>query len=108
MPAGVNVKAPVRLRYWPNFTRLLLTPHAMRISALWAEAPRSLLETARMLGIDQRFVFAFFSAAVESGYVDLPTVKPVRDTEEHPAGKVVHAHKRRGLLGRILQHLGAV
>lgn len=63
VPTGTDLTTPVFLRYWPCMTRLLLPPHALRIAALWAHQPHSLLQTAEVLKIPQRYVFAFYTAA---------------------------------------------
>jgi hypothetical protein len=63
VPDGTNLSQPIYLRRWPNFTRLVVTPYAMPIAALWVKQPRSLLDTANALNIPQRYVFAFYSAA---------------------------------------------
>jgi hypothetical protein len=63
IPEGTNLTQPIYLRRWPNFTRLVVTPYAMPIAALWIKQPRSLLDTANALNIPQRYVFAFYSAA---------------------------------------------
>ncbi len=77
VPEGTALNTPVRLIGWPNMTRLLLFPHCLRISALWAEKPASLLETARLLGIPQRFVFSFYSAADALGLIETVGETPV-------------------------------
>lgn len=63
LPAGADVHLPLRLRHWPNFTRIMVPPNAMRIAALMTSRPVSLSEVAKILGLPQRSVFAFFSAA---------------------------------------------
>ncbi|MCK5663978.1 MAG: hypothetical protein KAI17_10845, partial [Thiotrichaceae bacterium] len=63
VPNGIDLNKIIILPNWPNFTRLIVTPYALKISALWLEQPHSLLETAKILDIPQRYVFAFFSAA---------------------------------------------
>ncbi len=101
LPAGTSLTQPVFLRRWPNMTRLMLFPHAMRIAALWAEQPHSLLDTANTLGIPQRFVFSFYSATKALGMVAVSRCEA--DTPvEHAA---IKKSWRRGLLGRILGHL---
>lgn len=62
VPVGTNLQDPVVLLRWPNFSRLMLTPYALQITALWAESPYSLIETAKMLQIPQRYVFSLYSA----------------------------------------------
>jgi hypothetical protein len=39
-------------------------PHALRIAALWATRGASLIDTSRLLDIPQRYVFAFYNAAL--------------------------------------------
>ncbi len=47
---------------WPTLTRLASIPHALRIAALLYDHPYPLADAARLLGIEQRYVFAFYSA----------------------------------------------
>ncbi len=63
LPKGTDLNKNVILLHWPNFTRLVVTPYALKISALWMKKPLSLLDTAKKLEIPQRYVFAFYSAA---------------------------------------------
>jgi hypothetical protein len=63
IPRGTSLSQPIYLRHWPNFTRLVVTPYAMPIAALWIKQPRSLIDTSDALNIPQRYVFAFYSAA---------------------------------------------
>ena len=104
LPVGTSLRQPVFLRRWPNMTRLMLFPHAMRIAALWAEQPCSLLDTAKMLGIPQRFVFSFYSATKALG---LAIVVNRHATDSIVEPVAMKSNKRRGLLGRILNRLHA-
>ncbi|ABA56665.1 hypothetical protein Noc_0132 [Nitrosococcus oceani ATCC 19707] len=99
IPLGVPLDRPVCLKHWPNLTRLLLTPHAMRIAALWAVQPCSLMGTVATLQIPQRYVFAFFSALHSVGLVELEqiTVKKVPSS--------IPASHHQGILGRVLNRL---
>jgi hypothetical protein len=100
-PRGIDYNLPVYLEHWPNFTRLLITPHALRIAALLIQGPRTMLNIAETLNIHPQYVFVFISAAHSTGIagqarrsadilVQLPDVKP---------------SKGQGLLGRILNKL---
>jgi len=62
IPQGIDVTQPVYLRQWPNLTRLEVIPHSVQIAALLYENPRTLIDIANQLSIEQRYVFAFFSA----------------------------------------------
>lgn len=96
LPKGTDPASQVRLRHWPNFTRLTRTPHAMRIAALWAERGAGLGDTARLLGVPQRYVFAVYSAASALGLTELYE-KPVE------VSTAVEGHQHRGLFSRLLR-----
>ncbi|MES9944518.1 MAG: hypothetical protein ABW080_06150 [Candidatus Thiodiazotropha sp.] len=101
LPEGTSLTQPIFLRRWPNFTRLEVTPYAFAIAALWAEQPRSLLDTARHLQIPQRYVFAFYSAARSLQLAG--ETRRAADTLIQP--QEITASKQRGLLGRLLDRL---
>jgi hypothetical protein len=63
LPAGTAVHGRVYLARWPNLTRLVEVPHALRVAALWLAQPVSPAFTAQALAIRQRYVFAFYGAA---------------------------------------------
>jgi hypothetical protein len=69
LPVGTDVNKVFFLKSWPNMTRLQPSPFALRIAALWATRGASLLETARILDIPQRYVFAFYNAALATDIV---------------------------------------
>ena len=101
VPAGTSLDTPVFLKRWPNMTRLLLFPHALRIAALWVDQPRSLLDTAETLNIPQRHVFGFYSAAHALGLA--ATSQRAVDTLIEPAP--LQKNSRRGLFGSIVNRL---
>jgi hypothetical protein len=101
VPEDIDLNRPVYLRNWPNFTRLLVFPHALRIAALLSEQPRSLLNVAEALNIRQQYVFAFFSAARALGLAD----QAMRQSESLIAPPPVEPKKNTGLLRKILQRL---
>ncbi|GAB6141982.1 hypothetical protein JCM14076_27110 [Methylosoma difficile] len=100
-PLGIDIDTPVYLKRWPNFTRVLVTPHAMRIAALLIQGPRRLDNVAKVLNIKPQYVFIFISAACALGIagqvkreadvlLELPPISP---------------NKNQGLLSRILSKL---
>lgn len=101
VPDDIDLSRPVYLRHWPNFTRLLMFPNAMRIAALLSEQPRSLLDVAETLDIRQQYVFAFFSAARALGLAD----QAIRQSENLIAPPVLEPKKNAGVLKKILQRL---
>jgi len=101
VPKGTDLSKQIVLLHWPNFTRLIVTPYALKISAQWMAQPHSLLETAKTLEIPQRYVFAFFSAAraIQFAFVE-------RRTEHRRASQSIPASSaKRGLFQRLLTRL---
>lgn len=105
VPEGTDLDTPVSLSGWPNFTRLLMTPNAMQIAALWHMQPTSLLQTAKRLAIPHRQIFALFSACQALGLIQAVNTGsmavPGRDAL---AADSVSAEKR-GILGSLLRKL---
>jgi len=100
-PANIDITQPVYLKHWPNFTRLLVTPHAMRIAALLVQGPRTLPNIAESLNIKPQYVFVFISAANSLGLVG--QAKRASDVLVSPLE--VKPSKQHGILGRILNRL---
>jgi hypothetical protein len=100
VPKGTDLSKKIVLLHWPNFTRLIVTPYALKISALWMAQPHSLLETAKTLEIPQRYVFAFYSAAraVQLAFVD-------RRIEQRASQSLSADSAKRGLFQRLLARL---
>ncbi len=103
LPQDTQLHERVYLRHWPNLTRLLDLPDAMRISALLVEQPMSLARTAEALSIPQRHVFAYYSAAQAIGLVGRAKRSSdyLMDTPPPP----VPDRPNRKLLGRMVHHL---
>jgi hypothetical protein len=101
VPVGSSFTTPVFLRRWPNMPRLVVFPHALRIAALWVSKPHSLVNTAEVLNVPQRYVFAFYSAAHAIGLA--ASTERAVDTLFEPPPE--HTHRRRSLFNRILNHL---
>lgn len=100
LPKGTDLNKPVVLRNWPNFTRLIETPYALKIAAFWIFNSHSLLETARILDIPQRYVFAFFNA---THAIRLASTNANFDNRSSTVS--IEKHAKRGLFQRILTKL---
>jgi hypothetical protein len=101
-PIAIDVTQPVYLKSWPNFTRLLITPHALRISALLIRGPRTLANVAEVLNIKPQYVFVFISAAYALGL----TGQARRESDALIAQTAeIKANKNKGFLGRIMSKL---
>ena len=68
-PQVIDIERPVKLKQWPNFTRVVITPHAMRISAVLIKEPKTLSNLAKMLDIKFQYIFIFISAAHALGLI---------------------------------------
>lgn len=106
VPKGIDLEQEASLKHWPNMTRLLLTPHAMRIAAVMRQKPRTPFEIARLLGIRQQYVFAFFSAAHALGLIAQHTAQ-IRAEIPPPPVEIAPPPppQRTSLLRKILNRL---
>lgn len=108
LPRGTHLDHPVRLHCWPNLTRLAVPPEAMRIAGLWSRGSISLRDTVRVLGVPQRYVFAFYSACHALGMVEQLAVPPMALAARlaPPAASAAQvAPPMRGLFKRLLGKL---
>ncbi|NOZ54580.1 MAG: hypothetical protein GXP08_15845 [Gammaproteobacteria bacterium] len=102
VPVDTNFTAPIKLIRWPNFTRTIVTPHALRIAALWAKRPTSLVDTANYLAIPLQYVFIFYNAAVSLNFVTPEMAKKDRTTTSSPP---VKRHQYRKIFQDLLDRL---
>jgi len=100
-PEKLDLSQAVFLREWPNMTRLMLFPHAMRIAALMHEKPRNLIDIARLLNVPEQYVFAFYSAAHSIGLAN----QAVRQVDSMVKHELPTKPKKRGIFARILGRL---
>ncbi len=100
-PQIIDIKKPIYLQHWPNFTRLVITPHALRIAALLVVEPRTMLNISEALNIKPQYVFVFVSGAYALGLIRQP-IKKRNEVVVHPT---LILKKKQGLLNRILSKL---
>ncbi|MEZ5479979.1 MAG: hypothetical protein R3E95_21600 [Thiolinea sp.] len=96
---NADLTQSLRLKHWPNLTRLEQFPHVMRIAALWQQQPGNLFEITRRLHIPQRYVIAFYNASHTLGLFTAEEQTP-QSRNETTAPK-----KNRGLFARLLKRL---
>lgn len=102
-PVELDMDQPVILHRWPNFTRLVITPEALRIAALLVQQPRSPLELISKLNIKPQFVFVFISACHTLGWLEKYDAKMSAASKiEKPA---MIDKPKTGLLSSILKKL---
>ena len=101
VPEDCDLTQPVYLMQWPNLTRLEPIPHAVRIAALIYDQPRTLTDAAKQLGIEQRYVFAFFSACKTIGLSDISR----RDVDKLFVTETPKHHKNKSIMSKLLGKL---
>ncbi len=100
-PSDIDISRPVYLKRWPNMTRFVVTPHAMRIAALLVEGPRTLINTAEVLKIKPQYVFIFFSAAYALGLAG----QAKRSADVLIAPPKLVSRSKKGIIGKIINAL---
>jgi hypothetical protein len=102
-PAVLSVSEPIYLKQWPNFTRLVITPHAMRIAALLIIGPRSMLDVIKVLKVKPQYVFIFVSAAYAVGILG----QSKRQTDQTITAEVptIKSVQKKSIFSRILNKL---
>ena len=101
LPERVNVEQPVSISRWPNLTRDLASPYAMPIASLLYQYPTTIPGLCRELGIPQRYVFAFVSAAHAIGILDQSD-----QAEPAPEARPEANSAKKSLFQRILGRIG--
>jgi len=107
LPVGIPLDVPVYIQAWPNFTRLIEIPDALRIVACWIPHPKTILKMTENLPVPQRNVFSFFTATYIlglSGVADKETdivVLPAGTSNKNNAIQ----KKSRGLFSRLMKKL---
>ncbi len=82
-PTNMDPNKPIILKHWPNLTRLIVTPHALRICALLIKQPQSMLDVAKTLNIDPQYVFAFITACSSLNLIAQVDSPPVQKKSEN-------------------------
>lgn len=104
-PKAIDINRPIFIKHWPNFTRSLITPHALRITALLINGPRTMLNLSEVLNVKPQYVFVFVSAAYALGLVGQAERKTDELLAPPPPAPVKKDSK--GLLNKILGKLRA-
>ncbi len=105
-PIGVDINKPVFLKRWPNFTRLVVTPHALRIAALLTSEPKTLLEVSEQLNVKPQYVFVFISACHSLGLIGQVVRKAENKEQVILETKKAKRNKpKKGLFSKILSKL---
>lgn len=107
---GVQPQTPVRLRHWPNLTRLAPIPEAIRIAAFWVRSPVNLRLSVRMLNIPPRHIFDFLAACHSIGVLEIhESGAELAAVPPRPEAPVRAEQKERGgLLSRLLRRVAGM
>lgn len=106
LPKQIDPYAPLELVAWPNFTRLPMPAHGLRIAALWAGRPAAAGAIAERLSISQADVFAFCSGALALGLLRQVSEEQSNDSAPRPQAEQAPAPVvNRGLLSRLIGRL---
>ena len=119
---GFPERRPVRLRHWPNLTRLAPLPNGLRLAAFWTRTPATLQLTQKVLNVPVHEMFDFLASVHSIGILELPkaAAKPARASAGHAvetASRVqvantphVHPAQKRfgGVLSRLLRKVAGL
>ena len=105
LPEGTDVTKKVGLKVWPNLTRAELMPNAMQMAAVFNKHPGSLLEIAKLIDIEQRYVFAFYNAVFALDMIESDQKKLKKMSTKFNKKKSKGSSEERGFFGRLLNRL---
>jgi len=100
-----DIKKKIGLKTWPNLTRLESFPHAMNIAAVFSKHPGSLQDVPKWLNIPQRYVFAFYNAAMALNMVEFNSNNLKSSKFAFKLNASTEEKKERGFFGRLLKRL---
>ncbi len=100
-PIDIDPKLSIYLKHWPNFTRLMLIPEAMRMAAILVDSPRSPLEVAQVLQVKPHYVFAFVTACQSLGIL----AQAKRQSDTLVLSEAPKPSQKQSLFSKILHKL---
>jgi len=109
LASTIDPDAELRLRHWPNLTRLAPLPDALRMAAFLVRAPSTLPLTVHMLNVPPAQLFDFVTATHSIGLLEISDgAVAVRDAEQEMgvperAAPTPAPPVRRGILSRLLR-----
>ncbi|WP_144392003.1 hypothetical protein [Pleionea sediminis] len=98
IPKNIDIRKPVHISEWPNLTRLHPIPHAIAIAAMMKNSHKTMVEIAKQLKIELRFVLAFFTACHTLGLAN--NSKRQSDTLFEPESKS-NSPEKQSLLHKL-------
>ncbi len=104
LPEGTDIKKRVALKYWPDLTRIETIPHVMQIAAVFYKHPGSLRDLPTWLGIEQRYIFSFYNAALSLKLIELDHKQVSLVARKNNALKKT---QNRGFFSRLLKRINS-
>ncbi len=104
LPQGTDIKKTVALKYWPDLTRIETIPHVMQIAAVFYKHPGSLRDIPTWLGVEQRYIFSFYNAALSLKLIELDHKQVSLVARKNNALKKT---KNRGFFSRLLKRINS-
>ena len=98
--AGHDMRQPIRLKAWPNFTRNGFRQSHFKLAAIMARQPISLKDLRKEAGVPQGEVVSFYNAAYAVGLIDRNVTTGGDPRDGRPRTR------RKGLLGMLARKLG--
>jgi len=105
LPDDTDVTKKVGLKIWPNLTRVELTPHAMHVAAVLNKNPANLLEISDWINVEQRYVFAFYNAALSLGILEIDSSKLKKSAFNFSNKNSNKKSEERSFFSRLLKRL---
>lgn len=104
LPKNTDINKRIALKAWPNLTRLEQIPNALQLAAIFSKTPGSLLEISNWINFDQRFVFAFYNAALALDLIEFDS-KKMRAIPPNPTKSSKATTQNRGFFSRLLKRI---
>lgn len=101
LPKSLPLDSPLYLLGWPNLTRLIVTPEALRICSYWVPHPRTIINLTEVVAAPQRYVFSLITATYILGMSDLANRQS--DVLILPSG--IEPSTKMNLFSRIMKKL---
>lgn len=85
LPIDTDLNKKISIIKQPDISKIVPIPGAIRVFSLWNMIPTSLLETCKIIGLPQKYVFSIYLIALVSGVLknDIDTNKATSN-ETHP------------------------
>ena len=102
LPETTSLIKPVAMSFWPNFAQLTIFRYAIPIAAVWSRQRISLIETANLLKIPQRYVFSLYTAMNALGYA-----KILKNHDDTSQNSMINTQQKSSskLFSRLLSHI---